>query len=306
MPILDILCPDLAGLVLSYLVSRCARCKQVKSNEEFNTTKTYKQLSSCIECCHTLKLTREIKRILKEEIEDQGLRARLPDGEVLKVKFDRFKYGKIGFPLFNKTVKTFMESKYSNELRLKYSTYDDLEDHFKVLIVDPNHSVYRTEQFFKQNFTNMRNNPQNVFTIAQMDQPVLSTLGANFNEAKKIKIETQMYGYILKRLRSKWMGVHYDVDSKEFGQHMKDVDVVRAMEMGSCRDDAFSQLAETIQTETMKTIDLPATGCTVLQLLNIIENNWPKLCKADNEHYWIDGFSLDETDPTTIVIGWAC
>lgn len=300
-PLLDILCPDLAKLVLSYLVSKCARCKQVKCNKEFGTTKTYKQLSSCIECCHTLKLTREIKRILKEEIEDQGLRARLPDGEVLKVKFDRFKYGKIGFPLFNKTIKTFMESKHPN---LKYNTYDDLEDHFKVLIVDPNHSVYRTEQFFKQNFTNMRNNPQNVFTITQMDQPVLSTLGANFNEAKKIKIETQMYGYILHRMKSRWM-LHYDVNSKEFGQHMKEVDVVRAMERGSCRDDAFSQLADTIQVETMKTIDLPEE-CTVLQFLNIIENNWPKLCKADNEHYWIDGFSLDETDPTTIVIGWAC
>lgn len=298
-------CADIAGLIHSYLFQTCQRCKQIKDFDLFKRTKTGKRVQICNECSATVKNIKRIKKELSEEIENQGINAPVRDGDILKVTFDRHVFD---FALFEKTVKNYMQVRYPN---LQFSVYDDMNEFYKVRIVDPNHIRYRTDQYFRKNFINMKDNPQTAFQVTQMDQLLTEALG--FPNIKKIKIETEMFVYILMKITEIGWNLRYAVESKRFGKFKKQVDKVRSMAVGDARTRAIEDLTEKIELDMMKTIDLPA-NCTVLQLLRIIDTNWPKMYNGysrDKESYWIDSFSLDkkengDVDVETVVINWAC
>ena len=303
-------CSDLVGLIYSFIYQRCQRCKNIKDSDLFKKTKKNKIVQICNECSIVVKKIKTIKGELFNEIENQG---NIRNGDILKIKFDRFMYDKA---LFEKTVNNYIRGRYAH---LEYSIYDDMDEFYKVRIVDPNNIRYKTEQFFKRNFVNMKENPQTVFQLTQMEQPLNAALGNNFSNVKKLKIETEMFMYIMKKITDLTFGFHFCIDSNKFGKFKEEVDRVRTILMqqrftaGDEKDEEIEKLAEKIEVDTMKIIDLP-TNCTVLQFLKIIEANWPKMYKKygyDDESYYIDSFTLDkkengQLDAETLIIQWAC
>ena len=186
-----IFCSDLVGLIYSFIYQRCQRCKNIKDSDLFKKTKKNKIVQICNECSIVVKKIKTIKGELFNEIENQG---NIRNGDILKIKFDRFMYDKA---LFEKTVNNYIRGRYAH---LEYSIYDDMDEFYKVRIVDPNNIRYKTEQFFKRNFVNMKENPQTVFQLTQMEQPLNAALGNNFSNVKKLKIETEMFMYIMKKI----------------------------------------------------------------------------------------------------------
>jgi hypothetical protein len=130
-----------------------------------------------------------------------------------------------------------------------------------------------TDAYFRQNFEKMKYNPQSVYKINQFKDRLPQT-------ARKLEIETQMAdwisfqmeGAILEYPPFNMFGDEYD-DAVEQISKMPDGPLPYG---DTKRKYACWKLAERISAETKRIIDLPL-NCTVLQLLRIIEDNYPRM-----------------------------
>jgi hypothetical protein len=288
--VLQDLYPDIAEIITKYVYVKCNRCHQEKESDNFRTIGT-RTIKMCNDCSDLMRISKFIRNTINEEINSNGIHAPLRDGYVLKIKFKRTR---CEYKFFEKTASHLLSSRYPH---LNYNVSDTFEEHYVIRIVDPNHIVYRTSEFFRRNFKNMADNPQSIYTVDDMNNPIPQHI-------KKIKIETQMYAYIydrLKRINYHWL--MYAVEANQFGIDQSEVHRVRSIRDSNDREQKMCDLAERIQTVTMKTIQLPE-NCTVFQLLKIIDENWPKMntLYEDNSHY----FDRFNEDGDTYTVDWYC
>lgn len=256
------ICVDISKIITEYIYKQCSRCKQNKRSSNFRILNN-RIITICNSCAKTVKDIKEIKFELSFKLSQHQLT------NVLKIRFSRRIYEK---KLLYKTVKKFLEVNFSN---YDFSICDDFEKYYLVNIIDPNNLIYKTDDFYRNNFNHCNPGIQRgsvpltacsfMFTLEQMDLPI------SFNQ-KKIRIETQMCDLI-----------YYNLSG---GRGVVNV------------TDDFYIYCERLQTDLMKEYVLPK-NCTNFQLLKIIDTFYPK---TKDEFYWFDSFN--DTNSTFLTVNW--